>query len=187
LDSDDRERVGRLWDELPYFKRARSRMPQVICHGDANRRNLMLRRGPTGERELVAVDWPKLGIGPVGSELYPLIGSSAFLRELDPANLREWSELAFESHLTGLCEGGWQGIKEMVRLAYTSLSATVYGLLAPFVITNYDPSSETAQANAQRVVGLSAEDFNAGTAALCRFGLDYADEARRLMRKLNLS
>ena len=186
LDEDVQERVSRLWDELESFKRVRSRLPQVICHGDANRRNLMVRQAPDRAHQLIAIDWPKFGVGPVGAELYSLVGTSAFLHEYAPANLHTLSEQSFDAYVGGLQEGGWQGRKDLVRLAYLSLSATVYGLTAPFVIANFDPAQETAQAEAQRMVGLPAEAFNAGTAEVCRFGLDCADEARRMMRKLNV-
>src|SRR5215207_8452267 len=64
-----------LWKRRDILLAALDRLPQVLCHQDAFRRNLFLRSG-----QLLAVDWAFLGVGPLGAELAPLVtGSAAFL------------------------------------------------------------------------------------------------------------
>jgi hypothetical protein len=64
-----------LWKCRDILLAALDRLPQVLCHHDAFRRNLFLRSG-----RLLAVDWAFLGVGPLGAELAPLVtGSAAFL------------------------------------------------------------------------------------------------------------
>jgi hypothetical protein len=50
-------RVLRLWAGMREFFAAIDRLPQVLCHNDLHRRNLMLRKGADGQEELVALDW----------------------------------------------------------------------------------------------------------------------------------
>ena len=48
-------------------------VPQTLCHHDANTDNLLVRPGPDGAPQLVALDWQMLGPGPLGSDLGQLL------------------------------------------------------------------------------------------------------------------
>ena len=181
-----RERVNQLWEELNWFKAVRQKLPHAHCHGDVSRRNLMIRhRSMHGQAQLIAIDWAKYGIQPVGADLYSLLGTSCFLNEWDIEAIKEIEENVLVAYLSGLDEGGWQVDSANIRLAYLSLSATVFALLAPMAMSGIDPETEKGQMNARRIAGCDAETFNAKTARLCEYGLDCADQARQLMHKLS--
>jgi len=46
-----------------------ARVPETLCHHDAALANLFAVRGTDGMLETVAVDWEKIGPGPVGAEI----------------------------------------------------------------------------------------------------------------------
>jgi hypothetical protein len=70
------DRALRLWGQRERVMAALDGLPQTFGHGDADRRNLFARRGPTGVDETVAIDWAYAGVAPVGAELPSLITSS---------------------------------------------------------------------------------------------------------------
>ncbi len=67
---------------------ALERLPQTFAHFDSQRRNLMIRARSDGEDELVAVDWARCGLRPVGAQ---------------------FDEAAFPAYLAGLRAAGWTG------------------------------------------------------------------------------
>lgn len=48
-------------------------VPQTLCHHDTNIDNLLVRPGPDGAPQLVALDWQMVGPGPVGADLGQLL------------------------------------------------------------------------------------------------------------------
>jgi hypothetical protein len=78
---------------------------------------------------------------------------------------------------------GWQGEPELVRLAYTGWFALDWGCTAPNVIA----MSTTAEGQAliRRVCDSNPAEVAANLALLCEFALALAEEARRLMARLD--
>ncbi len=65
------ERTLDLWAVRNQLLDGLDRLPRVLCHHDAFRRNLLTRRGSTGAEQTVAIDWQMVGTGAVGEELAP--------------------------------------------------------------------------------------------------------------------
>ena len=168
-----RQRIERLWNERETFYQALRDLPQVFSHFDAQRRNLLIR----GE-EVVALDWALCGTGPVGGDLYSLIGSSCMVREWEVARVRELEQTVFAAYLSGLREVNEMVNPRHVRLAYTAWMA-LFGL-STLVITAYT-FLQAAQGLPGKTVSGSPEDQAESRVALCAYALDLADEARALM------
>jgi hypothetical protein len=65
LDDESVARTVALWDRRDELIAVRDQLPTMICHHDATRRNLMLRK--RGELpEVIAIDWQFLGVGRLG-------------------------------------------------------------------------------------------------------------------------
>lgn len=175
-------RAGRLWAERERFYDALSRLPQVFSHFDAQRRNLLTRRGDAGAEEIVAVDWALCGLGPIGGDLYALIGSSAALCEWDSARLDDLEAAVYDAYVADLTAAGWRGDPRLPRLGYTAWIALHWGLALPagsaFWLT------EPMIPRAIRQFGHTPEELASGWAALCHFSLDRGNEAQELMEKL---
>jgi hypothetical protein len=171
-------RAGRLWAERERFYDALARLPQVFSHFDAQRRNLHTRRDAAGATEIIAIDWALCGIGPLGGDLYALIGSSAALCEWEPARLEEIEAAVYAAYLAGLAEGGWRGDPRLPRLGYTAWIALHWGLALPAASAFW--LTESMIPHAQRRFGHSPEELALGWAALCNFSLNRGDEARGL-------
>jgi hypothetical protein len=82
-----KSRVLQLLGEKEHFFNVNDRLPQVLCHYDASRRNFMWSRSvQTGGEELIAFDWAFTGIGALGNDLGELIGTSLFFFEYSPTD-----------------------------------------------------------------------------------------------------
>lgn len=180
-----RERVMRLSAERERFFAALHHLPQVFSHFDYMRRNLFIRERSDGKDEVVAVDWALCGIDAVGCEMATLIGSSALLCELQPSEWRDVEAVSLDAYLAGLCTGGCEVRPDQVRLGYTAWMALRTGAGIPAVVAGcMQPEN---QPSIQRAHDCPPDVFVLHEAALCAYSLDLADEARHLMRKLNLA
>ena len=77
-----------VWDERQALLDALARLPQTLCHGDAWRRNLMVRPSPAARTQVVAIDWAYVGIGPIGQELVMFVADALDFSEVDVAQAR---------------------------------------------------------------------------------------------------
>jgi hypothetical protein len=174
--------VLRIWAEKHSFWEALERLPQVFCHNDFHRRNLILRTGTDGQRELVALDWAFCGHGALGMDLGELVATSAFFFEVEPAQVGKLETTVLDGYLAGLHDVGWSGDPQVVRLGYL-LSATLWmGATLPGWAAVMLP--EGTSTNVPAMFGRSADAVLAGWVTLNEFVLERADEARHLMRQL---
>jgi hypothetical protein len=122
------DRALHLWNERDRLLDALDRLPQVLRHGDADRRNLFTRTRPDGSEETIIIDWAMVGSGPVGEDLGPLIGSSIiWFKGVVPSDLPTLTAAAFEAYLAGLRDVGWDGDADLVRFGFAVATALRYG------------------------------------------------------------
>jgi hypothetical protein len=174
------DRIVRQWREREVFLATLARLPQTLCHLDAYRSNLFALPGSGTTVETVAVDWGFLGLAAVGEELAPLVCPSVTLADADPEHIRDLGEVAFSGYVEGLGDAGWTGDVRLARLGYAA-GMIRYGLVAWALVALIEPE---IQALAQRVWRRTLEDRLDRYAALQRYTLDLADEARTLMAAL---
>jgi hypothetical protein len=179
-----RIRYARLNQDRERFLAAMEKLPQVFSHFDAHRLNLGIRMNENGNRQVVAFDWSCCGTGPVGGELYNLIGSNFFNCLFDA---QEWPLV--ESNLiahykAGLMEGGAQVAPQDVRLGYALWSALWWGVcIPPLIIFWTAPEQEESLRN---FTGHSSEQVRIQWAQIGEFALDLADEAREELDRRGL-
>jgi hypothetical protein len=177
-----RSRVLKLWDDKRIFFDAFDQLPQVLCHNDLHRRNLMWRIGAQGEEELVALDWAFCGPGAVGMDMGELIATSTYFFESDPAQVGELEATVLDGYLAGLRTAGWMGDARLVRLGYLSSAALWMGATLPGWAAYMLGGDFTCDVLA--MYGRPAAEVLAGWVTLTEFLLERADEARWLMRTL---
>ena len=172
-------RPGRV-RQAPALLGALEALPHSLCHQDAVPRNLFVRpAGAHGPEAAVAIDWAKVGLGPVGRDLAYLIAGGVHAFDVAPAALPAVEAAALEGYLEGLADQGWRGAARDVRLGYLLSVGLRYGLLtAPLMLTG------DAQRRAQvaRSFGRPLEELAAVFREEQRFCLDRLDEARALLR-----
>ena len=179
-----RPQVARVGAEKERWLGVLDQVPQVFSHFDFQRRNLFIRAREDGTDEVVAVDWGWVGRGPLGGDLFSLVGGSAILFEVELEGLPELEASAFEAYLAGLNDAGWNGDPDLVRLAYTTWFALWIGAVGP-AATAVWTSDERIEAALQQF-GRGPEEIAAAWALLCELGLERADEARRLRDQLQV-
>ncbi|MGQ0604638.1 MAG: aminoglycoside phosphotransferase family protein [Anaerolineales bacterium] len=180
-----RSGVLRIWAEKQRFWELIERLPQVLCHNDFHRRNLMWRTGPDGPQELVALDWAFCGPGALGMDLGELVANSAFFFEVEPEEIGELEATALDGYSEGLRDGGWIGDAQVVRLGYLLSAMLWMGATLPGWAAWMLP--DESGINVQAMYGRSANAVLAGWVRLTEFLLERADEARQLMNKLSLA
>jgi hypothetical protein len=174
------DRLLRLWARRQELLDALDRLPQVLVHNDAFRRNLFLRSG-----RLLAVDWAFLGPGPVGAELAPLVTASVAFLGVARDRWRDLEQTAAEAYLRGLQDAGWRGASDPARFGFAASSALRYGpgcvrLILPALL------DETAQPHVEIVLGIPFDKVLRLWAAVCLEQVRLADDAFRLLVTLDV-
>jgi hypothetical protein len=183
--SETRARHQALWGDLDGFLSALNHLPQVFSHFDYQRRNLFIRRTENEQDEVVAIDWALCGMGPIGGDLFHLIGISSLLLDFEPERVRELDAAAFGAYLAGLRDAGWSGDADLTRLGYCVWGVGYSGATIPSIgawIT-----SEAGRPIALQGLGLAGAELLAKWSVMLDYLLARADEARLLMRKLRIS
>ncbi len=124
------KRILGLWSEKEHMLTALDRLPRTFCHLDAFPRNLLVRTGPGGVEETVAVDWAFTGIAPIGADLAPMVAASVWFFDAAPDQMAEIDSLVFDGYVEGLRAAGWHGDTRVIRFGYVASAALRYGLFA---------------------------------------------------------
>jgi hypothetical protein len=185
FDERTQARVLRLLAEKERFFAVNDRLPQVLCHNDAHRRNFMWSRSAQGgENELVAIDWAMTGPGALGNDLGKLLENSMLLFDYDPFDAKTLTAAGYQAYLEGIAAAGAQVDPRLVRLGQLISAAFWIAAAGPgWAALMLAPESGN---DIPAMYGRTAEEALAGWAALTRFCLDGADEARSLIRELGL-
>ena len=180
-----RRRYDRLWSDRQTFYRVLETLPQIFSFMDSQRRNLFVRKGSTGQEELVIVDWAVCGYGPLGAELCGLIGMSTALMEFPATEVSQLDKAASASYLQGLVESGWSGNPDAVRLAYTAWLTVWMGVVFPNITALW--CTPDFRSYALQQFGAVEEELFVKWLPIFSYALDCADEARLLMKNLGFA
>ncbi|MDQ3701278.1 MAG: aminoglycoside phosphotransferase family protein [Chloroflexota bacterium] len=172
--------VIRLWEERDAFCAALERLPQTFGHGDAIRRNLLIRRGADGAEETVGIDWEFAGHYAAGEEVGQTLSVASAFYDVEPADLPALDEALFAGYLAGLRDAGWGGDPRQVRFALAAHAA----LRNAFNAVGASVPEDARRAAAQQTYGRTWEELAERRAAVRPFLLERADEARHLMGTL---
>jgi hypothetical protein len=174
------DRLLRLWAHRRELLDALDRLPQVLGHNAAFRRNLFLR-----SEGLFAVDWVFLSPGPVGAELAPLVTARVAFLGVVRDRWRDLEQTAVEAYLCGLQDAGWRGVSDPPRFGFAASSALRYGLgcvrlVLPAML------DETAQHDVELVLNIPFDQVLQLWAAVCLEQARLADDAFRLLVALDV-
>jgi len=157
--------------------------PQVLCHLDANRRNL-LAGGGADLSACVAVDWSFVGPSALGVDVAPLVVGSVLLYEADIDALPALEAVALNAYVAGLRRAGWRGDERDVWFAYAAAAALRYGAYgAVRVRTLLD---ERQHAWAEQVVGRPLPEFVDRLAVVRDLALARAEAAARATGRIGI-
>jgi hypothetical protein len=127
-----------LWQSRAYHLQTLARLPQTLCHGDAQVSNLFLDKSKAEQPETVAIDWAGVGVGPLGFDPAQLLSFSLATNKVDIAQASALDQAIFEGYLVGLQAAGWHGAPKVVRLGYTAatLKTRTMGVIraVPFLL-----------------------------------------------------
>ncbi len=168
--------------EIDRFCDAADRLPQVFCHKDLNRRNLMFCTTPEDQEELVVIDWAWCGSGALGIDASWTLVDGLYFLDFSFTEANALEATIFEGYLSGLRDVGWTGDERLARLGYliplAIWSATLPGWAA--MMLGHDLEADTMP-----MYGHKAPDVLATWIALEDFLLERTDQARALLRDLD--
>ena len=174
------DRAHEVWAERTDVFTELEQLPQVLAHGDTDRRNLLSRVAAKGVVETVAIDWACLGPQPVGTDGATLVALSVlWARDREPHELSTLSQHCYKGYLTGLREMGWTGDERLVRLGYAAvLSLRFVALTGPILAAH---AGEDERPRLEAAFGMTLEVVLDRHAAMQPFLLERADEVRGLL------
>jgi hypothetical protein len=182
--ADRKARTLRLFAERETFLAILDRLPPVLCHNDAHRRNLLLRKQPDGQDQTVALDWAFAGRGALGADTGELVMTSQFFLELDPTQVADLATCVLDGYIAGLRDAGWDGDVRVVRLGYLASVALGFGISMPGWIGHM--LGEELIDNTTQQFGRSADEIARTWILLWEYAQSCANEAHDLMQALGL-
>lgn len=116
--ADDRLRddLLALAQALPQLLEGLDDLPRTLAHGDACPQNLLEPAGPDGE--VVAIDWPFVGIYSVGYDLGQLLAGRADRGDLHPADLLAVASAMVPAYVDGARDVGAELDADAVELGF---------------------------------------------------------------------
>ncbi|MBN1580192.1 MAG: phosphotransferase, partial [Anaerolineae bacterium] len=166
------------------FDLVNSRLPQVLCHNDVHRKNFMWAHSPqTNQKELIGVDWAFTGPGAAGNDLGGLVGNSLYFFDYDPYDVETLEAVLLEGYLAGIADHRVEIDPRLVRLGYLISLSFFMEYLPGWTPFSLPPDSKD---HVQDMYGHSAKEVLASWVYLNAFCLDRADEARSLIKQLDL-
>lgn len=168
-------RVLQIWANKRHYLAAHQRLPQVLCHNDAHRRNMSLLDAGENPPRLVVLDWGFCGHGCLGSDLGELVGGSLSYFSLGDKAALDLEEAVLEGYLEGLRAAGWDGDPSLARLGYLISLALYWGGTLHCALALAQPQDDPQGA---------FDGHLPGWVNLADFALERADEALSLVKPL---
>ena len=175
------------WQNRETYLATLARLPQTLCHGDAQCSNLFLQVDAAGNREAVAVDWGGVGIQAIGYDINQMLGFSLATMEVAADQAPALDQAIFDGYLQGLQDAGWRGNPQLVRLGYTttafkSRSTCVYRFLS--VVLGEDQNLLRKLEQIWHSKGFSIEEATDNMRRVDAFFSTLLHEARELRDRL---
>jgi hypothetical protein len=171
------ERLLRLWSRYPDLIAASQRLPRVLAHLDAHRRNLLPRLRPNGARQTVGIDWAAIGLAPIGADAAQLAIATLVFDEVADLEPRAFAEHIFEAYLEGLRDAVWRGPRAAVRQGFAAFGIVRWALnVAGLILENLATADPSAAADTEAWLGRPVERILPQWQGLVGYLLDLAEE-----------
>lgn len=171
-----------LWEQRASILPALERVPYVVCHGDAQKRNLFAHVDSAGRERTIAIDWANLATAPLGADLATLVHYALVYFDVDGEQAAKLDEGAYDGYVRGLQAGGWRGDPRLVRLAYAAQLSLGLGLLEIDPVLRMAPD-ESRHGWAESFYGRPIDQILDRRAAVAEFLLRLGGEARILAER----
>ncbi|MBV7334731.1 aminoglycoside phosphotransferase family protein [Chloroflexi bacterium TSY] len=112
------EETIQLWQTRDALLDIVDSLPRTVCHRDYNAGNLFVRRDENIGEQTSVIDWDCTGIGAIGEDIADMVGEALIFYDFDLGQAEELKESVLSHYYTGLCEAGWQGDRQLLRLSY---------------------------------------------------------------------
>jgi len=169
-----------MWEEREVFLSALDRVPHVVCHGDAQRRNVFARDVPGADQRTVAVDWTNMRAWQAGTDAKTLVHQALMYFDAEVDSVWELDAAVFRGYMDGLSDAGWRGEEAAVRMGYVVQMAlgSVVLEIGPSLRMSLD---ESLRPWYEAVYGRPVEEILERRAGIGRFVLGLIQEVRSLL------
>lgn len=174
------EGVLRVWERREALLDGLDRLPPCLAHLDVHRNNLIARDRSGAPSRTFLVDWQSVGVGAVGVDAAPLVGSALTEGLICGSDAERLESEVFRGYLDGLRQAGWEGSERDARAGHAATAALRYTVgtvrfLLP-VLLDRALGGELA-----RLLGRPLAAIAEGTARVLPLFLALADEAGALL------
>jgi hypothetical protein len=118
----EKDEIESIWAQRERFCAALGGLPRALCHIDVYPGNVF-----HGQEETKLIDWALAGRAAVGEELVCLVALSLYSPRIPLEQAEKLDRTIFNGYMEGLCDAGWTGDTQSVRLGYTC-AMTLRGL-----------------------------------------------------------
>jgi Phosphotransferase enzyme family len=170
----------RLWEAQDPILNALAAAPQMLCHGDAQRRNLFVRELPTAAYT-VAIDWANVSVRPIGNDIATLVHQALLYFDLDIASATASAQAVCAAFVEGLVAGGWRGTRSQVQLAFAAqVTLSSLSQIRPFLRLALNPGRH---AWAEQFYGQPLDTIVERHRALGRFVIEQSHEVMNYLHQ----
>ena len=162
---------------IPNFVKAATQVPDTLGHNDCHIRNLF---AAPDLSEIVAIDFARVALAPVGGDAGDLLGSSFMWTDPEAETAMPIADEIYAAWISGLKSTGWNGSNEIARFGFLfptlRRAIMVPGMLAWVALGSDFPL---------RRYGDSKEEMPASIRRRFEFLLPLIDEAKTLAEQIN--
>ncbi len=170
------------WEQRQSWYAVLDGLPQTFCHQDVFPRNAFVRHWgqPDQANKTLAIDWAFCGIGPVGAELAPLIGSSLGFFEFEPDAADRVEALCLASYMDGIIDAGWKGTRSDVLLGYLGSLVLRFavGVVGPILTALLD---ESLRGMTEQIFGRPMDVLLTRWSQIADFNMERITQVHRLV------
>ena len=128
----DLKNFHRLVDGIDKLRAHTSAGLRTLCHGDCHARNLFVTGTSASDPEVVAIDWAGVGLGPLGTDIGTMVGSSLTWGDHEAEVIIRGEREIFAAYFDGLRAAGSEVSESEARISYIYAAGGYGTYLASF-------------------------------------------------------
>lgn len=132
LSGKDLKNFHRLVDGIDKLRPHAAAGLRTLCHGDCHARNLFVTGSSVPDPEVVAIDWAGVGLGPLGTDIGTMVGSSLTWDDREAEVIIRGDREIFAAYIDGLRAAGCEVSESEARIGYIYAAGGYGTYLASF-------------------------------------------------------
>ena len=177
------DRFLRHWTDGEQLISVIDGLEKGIAHYDAHPKNFFILNHQAETPITVAVDWPKVGTAPLGTDLGLFVYSPLVWLEISADDAKGLVEPIFDGYMRGIRNAGWNGNESLIRMSYLA-SIGVDGGNSVAWMAHRAATDDNARDFMVDTIGHPIDQLLDGWREALEFFLKLTDDALQLVSKV---